>query len=201
MLSQPKGILRRSRFREVNSRKDLGWTQNERGFQHIGNTNDLRNYVAPLLHAGIQGGRTVMKQMIIAVSLLLAFGVGCDEGQDRQLPDGTKLFGARTLNNGTHHDERIELLDGEKQFDATMLPDGTSTAGRVELPNGKKWFDVTKLPDGTTNARRVELPNGEKDFDETMLPDGTVIVGRVEFPNGKKLFDVTMLPDGTVKAR
>ena len=34
-----------------------------------------------------------MKQMIIAVSLLLAFGVGCDEGQDRQLPDGTKLFG------------------------------------------------------------------------------------------------------------
>jgi len=41
------------------------------------------------------------------VSLLLAFGVGCDEGQgrqlarDRQLPDGTKLFGERTLKDGT----------------------------------------------------------------------------------------------------
>ena len=66
-----------------------------------------------------------MKQMFIAVSLLLAFCVGCDEGQDRQLPhdrqlrDGTKLFGARTLNNGTKQMERIELPSGEKHFDVT----------------------------------------------------------------------------------
>ncbi len=32
-----------------------------------------------------------MKQMIIVVSLLLAFGVGCDEGQDRQLPQDRQL--------------------------------------------------------------------------------------------------------------
>lgn len=38
-------------------------------------------------------GRRVMKQMFIAVSLLLAAGVGCAEGQDRQSADGTKSFG------------------------------------------------------------------------------------------------------------
>ena len=64
-----------------------------------------------------------MKQMIIAVSLLLAFGVGCDEGQgrqlarDRQLPDGTKLFGERTLKDGTNKVERIEFPNGEKAFE------------------------------------------------------------------------------------
>jgi hypothetical protein len=61
-----------------------------------------------------------MKQMFIAVSLLLAFCVGCDEGQDRQLPqdrqlrDGTKLFGERTLKDGTKKVERVEFPNGEK---------------------------------------------------------------------------------------
>jgi hypothetical protein len=62
-----------------------------------------------------------MKQMFIAVSLLLALGVGCAEGQDRQSADGTKLFGARTLKDGTEKTERIELPNGEKYFDVTGL--------------------------------------------------------------------------------
>jgi hypothetical protein len=74
-------------------------------------------------------GRRVMKQMFIAVSLLLAAGVGCAEGQDRQSADGTKLFGAHTLK------------------------DGTLKIGRIELPNGDKYFDVTVLPDGTAKVR------------------------------------------------
>jgi hypothetical protein len=87
-----------------------------------------------------------MKQMFIAVSLLLAAGVGCAEGQDRQSADGTKLFGARTLKDGTEKTERIELPNGEKYFEVTVLPDGTLKIGRIELPNGEKYFDVTRLP-------------------------------------------------------
>lgn len=72
-----------------------------------------------------------MKQAIIAVSLLLAFGVGCDEGQDRQLaqdrqlPNGTKVFGERTLKDGTKKVERVEFPNGEKHFDVAKLPNGT----------------------------------------------------------------------------
>jgi hypothetical protein len=82
-------------------------------------------------------GRMVMKQMFIAVSLLLAFCVGCDEGQDRQLPqdrqlrDGTKLFGTRTLKDGTMKAGRIELANGEKQFDVTRLSDGPNRSGAL----------------------------------------------------------------------
>jgi hypothetical protein len=103
-------------------------------------------------------GRMVMKQMFIAVSLLLAFCVGCDEGQDRQLPqdrqlrDGTKLFGTRTLKDGTENTDRVELPNGKKEFDVTELPDGTMKAGRIELANGEKQFDVTRLSDGPNRS-------------------------------------------------
>lgn len=122
-------------------------------------------------------GEELLKRAIFAVSLLLAAGVGCAEGQDRQSADGTKLFGTRTLKDGTEKTERIEL------------------------PNGEKYFDVTRLPNGTVKAGRVEYSNGKKHFDETTLPDGTLKIGRIELPNGKKYFDVTILPDGTVKRR
>jgi hypothetical protein len=165
-----------------------------------------------------------MKRTIIAVSLLLAVGVGCDRGQDRQLPDGTKLFGERTLKDGTRTAkrkefpdgrkifneawlkdgtataERVEFPDGHKDFNETWLEDGTVKAGRSESPDGGKLFNDTWLKDGTSTAERVESPNGEKDFDVTWLKDGTKKFGRLELPNGKKLFDVTLLPDGTQTA-
>ena len=56
-----------------------------------------------------------MKQMFIAVSLLLAAGVGCAVGQDRQSADGTKLFGAHKLKDGTGKIERIELPNGDEE--------------------------------------------------------------------------------------
>jgi hypothetical protein len=90
-----------------------------------------------------------MKRTIIAVLLLLVFGVGFAEGQDRhspqdrQLSNGTKLFGARTLNNGTETMERVEFPNGIRQFDVTTLPDRTQTVRRVELPDGQKTFNVT----------------------------------------------------------
>jgi len=93
--------------------------------------------------------------MFIAVSLLLVFCVGCDEGHGRQLPQdrqssiGTKLFGERTLKDGTKTVERIELPNGQKWFDATTPPDGTEKVGRIEDPNGGNAFDVTRLLNGT----------------------------------------------------
>jgi hypothetical protein len=141
-----------------------------------------------------------MKQTIIVVSLLVLVGVGCDRGQDRQLPDGTKVFGERTLKDGTRTARRKEFPDGQKNFNETWLTDGTATAERIEWPNGEKSFDVTWLKDDTMKQGRSEWPNGEKDFDVTVLRDGTVKEGRVELPNGKKLFGETHLPDGTQTA-
>lgn len=164
-----------------------------------------------------------MKGTIIAVSLLLAAGMstGCSRPKDEVLPDGTKLFGERTLWNGTKKAERRELPNGQKDFDVTWLKDGTQKIGRVEDPDGEKDFDLTVLPDGTLKTGRVEyqdgqkqfdvtslhgkmskighseFSDGEKRFDLTFLPDGTEKMGRVELPNGEKHFDVTGLPDGT----
>jgi len=142
-----------------------------------------------------------MKRIIIAVALLLAAEMltGCNRAKDEVMPDGTKLFGERTLWNGTKTAERREWPNGEKDFDVTLLPDGTQKIGRGEFPNGLKHFDVTKLPDRTQKIGRAEYPDGEKAFDVTGLPDGTIKVGRDEHPNGQKAFDVTIFPDGTQK--
>src|ERR1039458_5622488 len=91
----------------------------------------------------VEVGGAIMKQMIIAVSLLLLAGVGCDKEQDRQLPDGTKIFGERTFNDGSLREiVRVELPNGKKKFNVTLLADGTEKAERVEYPDGDKWFDV-----------------------------------------------------------
>jgi hypothetical protein len=143
-----------------------------------------------------------MKQMIIAVSLLLLAGVGCDKEQDRQLPDGTKIFGERTFNDGSLREiVRVELPNGKKKFNVTLLADGTEKAERVEYPDGDKWFDVTNLPDGPVKIGRIELPNGVKKFDVTTLPDGTEKIGRAEFTDGVKWFDYTSFRDGPVKSK
>jgi hypothetical protein len=164
-----------------------------------------------------------MKRAIIALSLLLTAGlsIGCSRAKDEVLPDGTKLFGERTLWTGTKKAERRESPDGEKdfevtwlkdgsekigraefpdgvkQFDWTAFPDGTDKYGRIEYANGEKAFEVTSLKDQTLKIGRAEFPDGEKDIDRTVLPDGTKKIGRVEFPDGTKQFDVTELPDGT----
>lgn len=143
-----------------------------------------------------------MKQTIIAVSLLLATGllIGCNKGKDELLPDGSKLFGERTLLwGGTKKAERREWPNGQKDFDVTWLKDGTEKTGRAEFPDGEKNFDVTWLKDGTVKIGRAEFQNGEKKFDVNVLPDGTEKTGRDEFANGLKKFDVTSLPDHTQK--
>lgn len=93
-----------------------------------------------------------MKQTIIAVSLLLATGLligcnGCNKGKDELLPDGSKLFGERTLLwGGTKKAERREWPNGEKDFDLTWLKDGSIKIGRVEAPDGEEglWRDWAK---------------------------------------------------------
>jgi hypothetical protein len=141
-----------------------------------------------------------MKQTIIVVALLLLVGVGCDRGQDRQLPDGTKVFGERTLKDGTQTAKRVEFLNGEKYFNQTRLKDGTFKEERIEYPDGAKDFDVIFFPTGATTWGRMESPDGEKVFNETYQQDGVTKAERVEFPDGKKLFDVSWLRDGSEKA-
>jgi hypothetical protein len=137
--------------------------------------------------------KKVLLGVIALVIVICGIWVGgWNRGKDRQLADGTKVFGARKLKDGTKKAERIEFPDGRKRFDATVLPDGTEKDGRNEFPNGQQDFDVTVLPDGTEKVARVELPNGEKKFDFTGLPDGSYKVARDEFPNGEKRFDVTL---------
>ena len=142
-----------------------------------------------------------MKRTIIEVSLLLAVGlsIGCNRAKDEVLPDGTKVFGERTLWGGNQKTERIESPDGKKDFDVTRLKDGTLKAGRREFPDGQKYIDLTWLKDGTQKIGRSESTNGAKAFDLTFLPDGTKKIGRAELPNGEKHFDVTQMPDRTVK--
>ncbi len=142
-----------------------------------------------------------MKRTIIAVSLLFAACVstGCNKGEDKMLPDGTKLFGERTLKDGIRKAVRVERPDGKKQFDVTWLPDGTVKSVRDEFPSGEKAFDVTWLPDGTVKVGHEEFATGEKQFDSTELPDGTRKIGHSEFRNGEKAFDTIKLADGTQK--
>jgi hypothetical protein len=130
-----------------------------------------------------------MKRTIIVVSLLLAVGlsIGCNRAKDEVLPDGTKLFGERTLKDGTRTAERKEFPNGRKDFNQTWLTNGGGKADRIELPDGEKQFDVTWLPDGTEKIGRVEHPNGEKYFDITHLPDGTEIVGRATKADGTEI--------------
>jgi len=163
-----------------------------------------------------------MKRTSMAALLLLLAGlsIGCSRPKDEVLPDGTKLFGMRTLWGGTKKAERRETPDGVKCFDMTWLKDGTTKIGRVEAPDGEKDFDATILPDGTERTGRIEYPDGEvqfdviardgniskvgrsehsgeKRFDLTFLQDGTEKIGRIELPSGEKHFDVTESPDGS----
>jgi hypothetical protein len=140
-----------------------------------------------------------MKRTVIALSLALAAALStpCDNAKDKVLPDGTKVFGERTLPDGTVKAERKEFPDGRKHFDVTVLPDGTRKIGRVEYPDGQKNFDVTVLPDGSTKVEHKEFPDGRKLFDVAVLPDGTTKIGRGEFANGQKNFDATILPNGS----
>ena len=144
-----------------------------------------------------------MKRTIIALSLLFVVGlsIGCNKGKDEVLPDGTKMFGKRTLKDGTQTAERKEFPDGRKNFNQTWLKDGTVKAERGELPDGGKNFNETWLKDGTVKAERIEFVGGKKSFDVTWLPDGTLKTGHDEFPDGEKSFDVTRLPDKTVVGR
>ena len=72
-----------------------------------------------------------MKKTIIVVALLLGVGLltGCNKGKDKVKPnegrpdevwpDGTKVFGKRTLQDGTKKALRVELPDGTKKFEET----------------------------------------------------------------------------------
>jgi hypothetical protein len=146
-------------------------------------------------------GRSVMKRIRIAVSLLLvvALFTGCDRAKNEVLPDGTKVFGERILKDGTKRIEQVEFPSGQKQLDKTILPDGTEKDACDEFPNGEKRFEVTVFRDGTQKVGRIEFPDGEKHFDVTILPDKTEKDARIEHPSGQKFFDVTVLADGTVK--
>ena len=147
-------------------------------------------------------GRRTMKRTIIALSLLVAVGLstGCNKAKDEVLPDGTGVFGERTLKDGTKTIVRVQQPNGRKDFDVTILPDRTQKIGHSEFPNGGKSFDVTILPDGTVKTGREEHPDWSKGFDVTLLPDGTKKVGRTEFLNGEKDFDLVILPGGKEKA-
>jgi hypothetical protein len=140
-----------------------------------------------------------MKRTIIAVALLLAAGLssGCNKGKDWVSPDGTKMFGDLTLQDGTRTLSRIEFPDGTKHFDVTTLPDGSAKIGRIEFPNGEKDFDAIVVPpDGSIiKVGRDEFPDGQKQFNKTRFPDGTQKIERVELPSGEKHFDVTISAD------
>jgi hypothetical protein len=165
------------------------------------------------------------KAIIVVLAMSVAgLATGCNKAKNEVLPDGTKVFGERTLKDGTKTIERVELPNGVKKFDKTILPDGTEKDQRIEHPNGYKQFEVTFLPDGTQKTERSESPNGDKSFgitllrdgtmkedfaetasgqkqfDLTGLPDGTTKCERIEYPNGEKWFDVTVTPDGIQKA-
>jgi len=104
-----------------------------------------------------------MRRMTITVAVLLAIGLstGCNKGKDYVSPDGTKVFGERTLKDGTLMAKRVEFADGEKKFDVTQRPDGTEQAARVEYPNGEKDFDVTwRAQDETKNVAHATYPDG-----------------------------------------
>jgi hypothetical protein len=137
--------------------------------------------------------------IVVLILFLVVLSTGCNKGKDYVDSDGTKLFGKRTLKDGTTKIDRAELPNGKKQFDVTILPDSTYKIARVEYPDGQNQFDVTILPDNTDKIGRVETPSGNRQFDVTMLPNGTTKYGRIEHRDGEKDFDATQLSDGTVK--
>lgn len=122
----------------------------------------------------------VLALLLIAPALL----TGCNRGTDKVLPDGTKVFGERTLKDGTITRRRVESPNGGKMFDVTILPDGTKKAGRSEDPTGEKSFDVTIGPDGAGKIARIESPDGSKSFDVVISPDGTQTPAREINPDG-----------------
>ncbi len=158
---------------------------------------------SPVKHQGESDGSLRNQWIAIVLVAVVVISAGFtavrNRGKDVQLPDGTKIFGQRTLKDGTVRMRRIEFPDGQKNFDETRFPDGTAKAARVEFRDGSENFDRTWLPDGTQKIARIEFPNGQKRFDVTILPDHTENTGRDEFPDGKKRFDLTILPDGTQK--
>ena len=103
-----------------------------------------------------------MNRITIATLLLLAvgFSIACNRATNEVLPDGTKVFGKRTLENGTTTEERVEYPNGERQLGITILPDGTTKVERVEKPDGTKMFGATVLPDGTQIVSRVTRADG-----------------------------------------
>lgn len=135
--------------------------------------------------------------ILVIIVVAGTIGVGKNKGKDYVWADGTKVFGERTLKDGTTKRGRVEYPNGEIDFDVTIQSDGTTKVGRSELRDGEKRFDVTVLSDGTAKVGRSELPYGIKGFDLTIFPDRTIKIGREELPNGEKYFDVTQLPDGT----
>jgi hypothetical protein len=127
-----------------------------------------------------------MRKADIVALLLLCIGLatGCNRGRDTVLSDGTKVFGERTLKDGTIKRRRVESPNGITSFDVTILPDGTKKAQRAEDHTGGKSFDITILPDGTGKIARIESQSGAKSFDVTVLPDGTQTAGRDTNPDG-----------------
>ncbi len=138
-----------------------------------------------------------MKRTSIAALLILVvwLSTGCNKGKDWVSPNGTKMYGDLTLQDGTRRLIRVEYPDGHTEFDITTLPDGSEKIRRIELPNGQKDFDVIRQ-NGFYKVVRREFRDGEKQFNVTHLPDGTQKIERSELPNGEKRFDVTLSADG-----
>jgi hypothetical protein len=124
---------------------------------------------------------------LLAAAVLIAVGVGCNRGQDRQEADGTKIFGERTLKDGTLKQRRVVLPSGIKKFDVSLFPDGIEKIERVELPDGQRAFNFTRLPDRTVKTERIELTNGVKMFDVTISPDGTESARRSIAADGREI--------------
>ena len=135
--------------------------------------------------------------ILVIIVVAGTIGVGKNKGKDYVWADGTKVFGERTLNDGTTKRARVEYPNGEKLFDVTKHPDGSREVARVEFPNGERDFDVTLINGKISKIGRSEFPNGQKDFDVTVSPNGIAETGRVEFPDGKKQFNVTQFRDDT----
>lgn len=158
---------------------------------------------SPAKHPYESNGSLRNKCIAIGLVAVVVISAGLtavrNRGKDVQLADGTKIFGERTLKDGTVRMRRIEFPNGEKNFGETRFPDGTTKAARVEFRDGSMNFDTIWLPDGSQKIARIEVPDGQKRFDVTIRPDHTENTGRDEFPDGKKRFDVTILPDGTQK--
>ena len=108
-------------------------------------------------------------------------------GKDYVSSDGSKVFGERTLNDGTRKIQRHEYQNGEKYFNETISPDTTEKIERSELPSGQKNFDISIFRDGTQKIGRIELPDGKKVFDFTQFRDGTQNALRLVAKDGTQI--------------